>query len=86
MDFLMAVWCLAGLAVAGVLAGSVVVVVFWLRYDTLKERADFLMQQLEDERRHCALQTSELLELRAALRAECLHVEQLQRQITLLKC
>lgn len=81
----MLVWCLVGLALAVVLAGLGLVIMFWLRYDTLKDRAGFLWQQLEAERRHCARQASDLLELQAALRAERFHVEQLERQITLLK-
>ena len=85
MDFLTLAWWLVGgaLLVLLIVAGSMAML--WLRCDALKEFSSFLRLQLEGERQHSTELRAQILELQAALRAERFHVEQLRRQVDLLK-
>ncbi|WP_315809330.1 hypothetical protein [Pseudomonas sp. C9-3] len=85
MDFLALVWLLVGLVLLVLLVATVALAWAWLRCDALKEHSAFLRLQLDGERAHSAVLRAEMIELQAAVRAERFHVEQLQRQVDILK-
>lgn len=85
MDFLTLAWWLVGAVLLVLLIAAGALAMLWLRCDALKEHGAFLRLQLDGERTHCAELRTQVMELQAAVRAERFHVEQLQRQVDLLK-
>ncbi|QEY63783.1 hypothetical protein FXN65_17635 [Metapseudomonas lalkuanensis] len=85
MDFLTLAWWLVGVVSLVLLVATGAMAMLWLRCDALREHGTFLRLQLDGERAHSAELQAEVMELQAAVRAELFHVEQLQRQVDLLK-
>lgn len=85
MDFLTLTWWFACIVLlVGMVAGGAVVML-WLRCEAAQELGAFLRLQLDEERTHSAELRAEMMELRAAVRAERFYVEQLRRQVELLR-
>lgn len=85
MDFLSLLWVGVAVTLALGFGGAGMVLSFWLRCDFLQEQKETLQHLLDCERDERSRLAANLMELRAALRAERFHVEQLQRKLELLK-
>ncbi|ENU4131057.1 hypothetical protein I5K46_24570 [Pseudomonas aeruginosa] len=85
MDFLTLTWWFACIVLLVVMVTGGAIVMLWLRSEAALELGAFLRLQLDEERTHSAELRAEMMELQAAVRAERFYVEQLRRQVELLR-